>query len=425
MTSESEAFVWVWLPGQTSPVVAGRLSAQGDQLVYTYGQSYLARPDAISLYEPELPLRPGLIRPLEGLSLPSCLRDASPDAWGRRVLISRLAGVHGRGAAEVELDELTYFLRSGSDRVGALDFQRSPTTYVPRGLQSATLEELLEAASLVDRGLPLTQELDEALLHGTSLGGARPKVHLEAEGRRYIAKFSASRDLYSVVKAEFIAMSLAVRTGLDVAPVKLVQALGKDVLMVERFDRVRSPGGGWLREGMVSALTLLGLDELMARYSSYATLAELIRHRFEDPRRTLRELFGRLVFNILCGNTDDHARNHAAFWDGERLRLTPAYDLCPQSRTGNEASQAMLISEGQRLSRLAVCVDAARNFLLSTDEAVEIVRWQVHIVRSSWSEVCDLAQLSAVDRATLWGRQFLNPYAFEGASPALTDALTA
>ena len=72
----------------------------------------------------------------------------------------------------------------------------------------------------------------------------------------------------------------------------------------------------------------------MAAYASYEDLAEIVRHRFEAPRATLRELFGRLVFNILCGNTDDHARNHAAFWDGARLSLTPAYDICPQARAG-------------------------------------------------------------------------------------------
>lgn len=92
----------------------------------------------------------------------------------------------------------------------------------------------------------------------------------------------------------------------------------KDVLLIERLDRMRSDGG-WRRRAMVSALTLLELDEMMAAYASYEKLAEIIRHRFIDAKRTLRELFSRIVFNILCGNTDDHARNHAAFWDGKQL----------------------------------------------------------------------------------------------------------
>src|SRR3546814_10321073 len=93
---------------------------------------------------------------------------------------------------------------------------------------------------------------------------------------------------------------------------------------------------------------MLGLDEMMARYASYQDLAEIVRHRFTDPSATLRELFARIVFNILCGNTDDHARNHAAFWDGATLTLTPAYDICPPGRTGQEATQAMLISGNNR-----------------------------------------------------------------------------
>ena len=145
---------------------------------------------------------------------------------------------------------------------------------------------------------------------------------IDDDERKLIAKFSASTDLYSVVNAEFIAMKLASACGLDVAPVFLIPAGGKDVLLIERFDRVKA-ANGWHRRAMVSALTILGLDEMMARYASYADLAEVIRHRFTDPKDTLRELFGRICFNILCGNTDDHARNHAAFWDGKMLSLTP------------------------------------------------------------------------------------------------------
>ena len=91
-------------------------------------------------------------------------------------------------------------------------------------------------------------------------------------------------------------------------------------------------------QGHGLALTLFGLDELMARYASYEDLATIIRHRFESPADTLHELFGRLVFNILCGNTDDHARNHAAFWDGRSFNLTPAYDFV--RRAGRQRGHA-------------------------------------------------------------------------------------
>jgi Uncharacterized protein related to capsule biosynthesis enzymes len=151
----------------------------------------------------------------------------------------------------------------------------------------------------------------------------------------------------------------------------------------------------------------------MARYASYEDLAELIRHRFADASATLRELFSRLVFNILCGNTDDHARNHATFWDGQQLRLTPAYDICPQNRTGREASQAMLIAGGDRMSRISSCLNAAGHFLLSRDQALAIVEHQLACIIEHWNAVCTDAGLTETDRALLWGRQFLNPYAFD------------
>ena len=413
---DKEAFVWIWLPDETKPVVAGRLEADNGNILFNYGKSYLDRiggqPAAISIYEPELPLQAGALPLPEGLTMPGCIRDAAPDAWGRRVIINKKLGLKGADTDTAELDELTYLLESGSDRIGALDFQRSPTEYVPRSANNVSMEELIESAERVEKGVPLTPELDQALFHGSSIGGARPKALIQDQGRKYVAKFSSSTDLYSVVKAEFIAMRLAEIAGLNVAPVKLVKAANKDVLLIERFDR-QPKDGNWSRKAMVSALTLLGLDDMMARYASYETLAEIIRHRFTDPKDTLRELFSRLAFNILCGNTDDHARNHAAFWDGKSLTLTPAYDICPQGRTGNEASQAMLISGNNNMSQLKSCVEAANHFLLSDEDARAIFAHLIETIENNWSAVCEEASLSEVDKKLFWGRQFLNPYSIQ------------
>ncbi|WP_300318964.1 type II toxin-antitoxin system HipA family toxin [Idiomarina sp.] len=405
-----EAYVWVWLPDETKPTVAGRLEPDGEKLYFNYGKSYLERvKNAIPIYEPELPLKPGVLPLMEGLSVPGCIRDSAPDAWGRRVIINRRLGHKGNDIDTGQLDELTYLLESGSDRIGALDFQLSATDYAPRVAANVTMEELVESAERVEKGIPLTPELDQALFHGSSIGGARPKALIEEQGKKYIAKFSASNDIYSVVKAEYVAMRLASLVGLDVASVKIARAAHKDVLLVERFDRI-AKGGGWARKSIVSALTLFELDDMMARYASYETLAEIIRGRFTEPKKTLRELFCRLTFNILSGNTDDHARNHAAFWDGKTLSLTPAYDICPQGRTGNEASQAMMISGDNKLSQLKTCLETAHNFLLSQDEAKEIFDHQIQTITDNWEAVCDEAMLNEVDRRLLWSRQFLNPY---------------
>ena len=417
-TSDKDAFVWIWLPDATEPVVAGKLESDDQGSVqFNYGKSYLdrinANPPAISIYEPELPLKNGVLPLLDGLTMPGCIRDSAPDAWGRRVIINKKLGRKGKDTDADALGELTYLLESGSDRIGTLDFQRSPSEYVPRLANNVPLEELLQSAERVEQGVPLTPELDQALFHGSSIGGARPKALIEDQGTKYVAKFSSSTDLYSVVKAEYIAMRLAALAGIHVAPVKLMRAAQKDILLIERFDREKTTKG-WVRKAMVSALTLFGLDDMMARYASYETFAEIIRHRFDDPKETLEELFSRIVFNILCGNTDDHARNHAAFWNGKTLQLTPAYDICPQGRTGNEASQAMLISSNNRLSKLKSCLDAAPHFQLSESEAKAIFEKQCEAIEANWDKVCDEAGLSVVDRNFLWKRQFLNDFAFEG-----------
>lgn len=162
---------------------------------------------------------------------------------------------------------------------------------------------------------------------------------------------------------------------------------------------------------MVSLLTMSGLDEMLGRYATYHQFADLIRRRFTDPAATLRELFGRIVFNICVGNTDDHARNHAAFWDGEYLSLTPAYDLCPQPRSGTEANQAMAIGrQGQRESRLAICREAGETYLLTRAEADEIIDRQIDVITAQWTDAADEARLTAQDRQRLWQRQILNPF---------------
>jgi serine/threonine-protein kinase HipA len=409
MTSEPQtAFVWVWLPDADDPVVAGRLDVTGNVVSFTYGLSYLENQHAIPLYLPELPLQRGTQPPLAG-DIAGCIADAGPDSWGQRVILNRLVG--GDAEDTAQLGRLTYLLESGSDRIGALDFQSSSSEYVPRSAGHATLEELAQSAERVEQGVPLSPALDEALLHGSSIGGARPKALLRDGDRRLIAKFSATADQYAMVKGEFIAMELARRAGLNAAEVELTSALGKDVLLVERFDRTAAG----TRRAMVSALTILGLPELSGRYATYYDLADVIRARFTDPDATLHELFSRITFSILTGNNDDHARNHAAFWDGRSLTLTPAYDITPHPRAGGETAQIMAIGrDGWRMSQVAGCVRYAHDYHLSAQEARDIIDRQIEVIRADWEDVCDLGQLTEVDRGYFWERQFLNRYSLEG-----------
>jgi serine/threonine-protein kinase HipA len=405
------AFVWTWQFSANEPVVAGRIDADGPLHVFTYARSYRERGNAVPLYEPELPLVPGTLRPAGGLTIAGCLRDSGPDSWGQRVILAQHAG-HLTSTSDVsELSLLTYLLESGSDRIGGLDFQTSASEYMPRTNSSATLEQLMAAAADLEAGRMLPLQLAEALTRGTSIGGARPKVLLADADRSLIAKFASTTDIRPVVKAEGVAMELARRAGLNVAPTQVTRVAGKDVLLVERFDR---PGGGQRRH-LVSALTILGLDEFTgARYGSYALLADHIRRSFTHPAATLRELFSRIVFNILVGNTDDHPRNHAAFVNADRsLTLTPAYDICPQPRSVPQASQAMAIGRnGERSSQLSTCLAACEVYLLDTSQAQSIIDAQVDVIQTQWRDAADVAGLTELDRQQLFGREILNEFAF-------------
>ncbi|MGN0064849.1 MAG: type II toxin-antitoxin system HipA family toxin [Nocardioides sp.] len=432
MTSDQPApqrvFVWVWLPGSQVPVVAGavdELEATG-RLTFTYARSYRARSDAVPLFTPELPLvagrfdpgRPGTLpdgsrntywrgspdpQSRSALDVHGCLRDSAPDAWGRRVI--NLAKARD---PEAVLDERTYWLDSNSDRIGALDFQLSPTDYVPRG-GSASLEELQAMTARVEAGLPVPPDLLAAAGHGTSIGGARPKALLEDADGHHVAKFHSSTDVRPVVQAEAVAMLLAAEAGVEVAPVRVEMHQNRPALLVERFDRADG-----CRRMMVSALTVLGLREAEARYASYTMLAEaMMSSGWADGAQQMTELFTRAAVNVAVGNTDDHLRNHAAFFDGHQLRLTPAYDVSPQPRNTSIASHAISFDTGgPRLSRFADLVAAAPAFRLTQAHAREIVDHVVEVVTQGFAAACDAAMLTRAQATMLWGREFLNRSVF-------------
>lgn len=402
----AEAYVWMWLPQAIEPIVIGKMLAVDHRYHFTYGKSYRARPDAIRLSPIELPLSAQTFSPTGLHEMPACLRDASPDAWGRRLIDYQFSQFHP--------NELDYLLLAGSDRIGALDFQASATEYIPRQPEPVSLNAVEDLATMLETQQPINRALIPIIMHGTSIGGARPKCLIELDNKAYIAKFSLSNDRQALVKFEYVAMSLALKLGIQVAPVLLTSVNGRDVLLVERFDRIVKHNNVY-RKHMLSALSLMGLHEMEARYASYIHFADLIRQHFDRPTETLSELFNRLVFNILIGNTDDHARNHAAFWDGNLLTLTPAYDLSPQLRVGYDAAQAMMINGAQgNAATLINVLSIHQHFLLTEQEAKEIINRQLSLLDTHWHEVCEVAELTRHEKSQLWNNAFKREYYLQG-----------
>lgn len=398
----TECFVWIWLPDKDKPVVAGKLETNGFYHDFFYGQSYLANPNAIPLSKQELPLVKGK-RFSSNNNIHQVIRDALPDSWGQRVLAQRYPTIN--------LSVLDLLLLSSSDRIGALHFQSTADEYQPHHENHATLEQLLEGVNLIERGEVIPENLMTALIHGTSIGGARPKALIDDHKKKYVAKFTSSTDLYPIVQAEYACMWLAHKLSLNVAAVKLIKVKEKYVLLIERFDREHATKG-WLRKFMISGLTILGLEETEARFASYLNLADQIRLTSSHPQEDLRELFRRMVFNILIGNTDDHAKNHSFFWNGHYYSLTPAYDLCPYPRSGQQATQAMIVGEQGAYSQLSNALSGAPRFGLSETEAKHEIERLVDGVKIYWPDACAAAKLTTLQCKQFKGTAILNPYCF-------------
>jgi serine/threonine-protein kinase HipA len=234
-------------------------------------------------------------------------------------------------------------------------------------------------------------------------------------GNGMIVKFSTRSDPGRSLRAEWIAMRLAAAVGINAAHVELRDIAGRDVLLIKRFDRANSLGG-INRLGMISALSFLNAHEADMDDLSYADdFAEAIRTQFVEPRNNLHELYRRMVFNVICGNSDDHARNHAAFWDGSQLTLTPAYDIAPlmmKRRPGSDR-QAMYILGADRRSNLALCLKAAPAFHLDETAAHKIITGQIATVKKQLPVHSSEMNLTPVERETL-ANVFLHPSIFEG-----------
>jgi serine/threonine-protein kinase HipA len=422
MISEGECFVYVVPPGTTEFVTAARFrvvetrngTAIGELV---YGKRYLARADAVELDPVELKLGDVSYQTGRMKGFFGAIRDAMPDYWGRRVI--------ERNAGKPQLGEFDYLLHGPDDRAGALGFGLNAEPPAPRRQFNRTidLEALQRTAEAIlnDDAAQIPSQADsrqvhELLLAGTSMGGARPKAVVENGDALWIAKFSSPQDRWNIPRVEHAMLNLAKTCGIDAADSRVTTVGGKDVLLVRRFDRDRSDGG-YRRHRMVSALTLLRSDDdPTARESwSYLLLADEFRRVSARPETDLRELFARMCFNALISNTDDHPRNHAALAKDRSWRLSPAYDLTPTPMIAQEARfLAMSCGTQGRIARKDNLLSAAGRFLLSREEALQIVDRMIEVVRSEWEPSLRRAGASdrdcgAVASARLYDGLFIQP----------------
>ncbi len=405
MTSERECFVYIVLPGETEFVTAARFrvsqTRDGEPVgELVYGKNYLARNNTVELDPIELRLGNDKFETARMNGVFGAIRDAMPDYWGRRVI--------ERNAGKVGLGEFDYLMLGADDRAGALGFGLNAEPPAPRRNFNRTLdlEKLQEMAEAIlnDQADDIenphdVQQVQELMLEGTSMGGARPKAVVEDNNSLWVAKFSSPQDRWNQPRVEHAFLNLAKSCGLNVADSKIVSAAGKDVLLVRRFDRDHTEEG-YRRHRMVSALTLLRSEESPAAKGdwSYILLADEIRRTSSQPEQDLKELFGRMCFNALVSNLDDHPRNHAILAKDANWRLSPAYDLTPTPSIALENRDlAMACGLHGRMANKENLLSGYGRFLLETDNARSIIDNMVEVVRSEWDACLHRAGASNKD----------------------------
>jgi serine/threonine-protein kinase HipA len=385
-----ERTVFIYLPGETEAVPAGRLTMveQGLQVqasAFAYGRRYAARANALPVDPVALALEVGRAGeervPTAGLAMFGALRDATPDAWGRRVIENRLR------APPNGLPESAYLDHAGPHRAGALDVRASPTSPLAGSALPSVIDlrHLLDAAARIEEGEPVPAHLEAFFAGGPSVGGARPKAVVAAGDVEWIAKFPARNDPFNVPLIEHATLELARGAGLDVPQIRMeTLADGRHVMLIERFDRERLPQGVGRRH-MVSALTLLALHEQASPDSSYAVISDAMGLHGVSGRIAIdrKELYARMVFNILVSNDDDHLRNHAFLFDakGGGWRLSPLYDVVPKPQVAQERMLHLSVGPQGRLARLDNAMAGAGRFGLLPPDAARIIDRVVGAVR--------------------------------------------
>lgn len=329
--------VFIHLPQEISPVPAGIFEHTTDPGTgegigrFVYGAKYRERKKAIALDPIHLPLsgEPYLCQKNNGVF--GVFRDALPDLWGR-IVLEKMSGINF-----VNMNEAGMLLLTDGSQTGNLGFanflqvQQNSPMFAP----VSKLPDLMNAAQLLEGERTIDSQFVQLLFHGSSMGGARPKILIESENTLWLAKFPSRYDIWNNAKIEYATMSLASKCGIPVPKMRVISTELGDILLEERFDRIYHEDG-WMKKGYLSAMTLLDLqnEERDIREYSYITLASKIKKADHSSWKAFHmgeQLFQRIAFNIFCRNTDDHPRNHGFLWDGKRLSLSPAFDITPTS----------------------------------------------------------------------------------------------
>ena len=389
----------------TSPQEIGTLGYERvrgkDHFVFKYSHEWLKQHGGIVL-SGDLMNVPTLQYPRGTDSVFGFVKDSFPDRWGRLLLDRRerlLAQSEGRAVKKLTnydyLIGIEDFTRMGGIRYksdNSEDYINASAKYLVPPLES--LRALCDACYEIELAeerheLPEQRWLNQLIDPGTSLGGARPKANvIDADGKLYVAKFPSKKDLENTELIEHFSHRLAAAAGINVAQTRTIK-ISKDrhLLLSERFDRTAEGR----RIHFASAMSLLGLEDGAGSSTGngYLDIVDFILQGCVDVQQNLRELYRRVAFNVMFGNTDDHFRNHGFLLTSKGWTLSPAYDINP----GTMSNQCLLIDQYTELSDVAALLHASGSYMLDQQEASEIIE-EVRTAIKDWRTTATELQLS-------------------------------
>ena len=372
-----------------------------DHFVFEYSRQWLKQYGGI-LLSGDLMNVPSLQHPRGNDNVFGFVKDSFPDRWGRLLLDRRerlTARSEGRQTRMLTnydyLIGIEDFTRMGGIRYKEEDsdnFINASAKYLVPPIES--LRALCDACHEIELAeerneLPEQRWLDQLIDPGTSLGGARPKANVvDTDGTLYVAKFPSKRDLENTELIEHFSHQLAARAGIHVAKTRTIRiSKDRDLLLSERFDRTMDGR----RIHFASAMSLLGLDDGAGSSTGngYLDIVDFILHGCTDVRQNLRELYRRVAFNVMFGNTDDHFRNHGFLLTPKGWTLSPAYDINP----GTKSHQCLLIDSYTERSDINALLSASENYMLERQEVAEIIE-EVRTVIKDWRKTATELQIS-------------------------------
>lgn len=374
--------VWVWLPGEVEPVQCGMFKWKDGLGEFSYDTDYRDRRGSLPLDPTTLPFTrsPRPHRETKQRGLFGVFRDASPEGYGLTIL---------EGIEKRALDVIDRLEVSLGDGVGAIevcdDIERK------RGFAPVPLSDFLEKLEEMPEGAPVSQVVRGLHgVHGTTLGGERPKMTVMHGGQHWIAKLQDRGDTPNSPLREFLAMRAARAAGIDVCQVEFHRRGQHQAVAVQRFDRVVQGDFQVQRRMFASAHTLLRLDIDSTRgdrQRSYPYLAgELQRWCGADGvdvTLITRELWRRMAFNAIVGNADDHPRNHGVLCTDGRWALSPAYDIAPYIQFSRVLSMAVTRENHSQAARWALLRDC-ETFGYEEEEANAFIDSAIQNMKESW-----------------------------------------